>query len=83
MISIWILLLVIFILYVVNYLFPAKYEVWRPFGKPINIHRCNTDGALVNWDLQESLRHHEGHYIKQPVKLSFLERILVWVRVIK
>jgi hypothetical protein len=57
-------------------------KVWRPFGEPLEVHRCDTDRRIVTRS-QSSVSKHPGHYIRQPVLLSLFELILIWLRVIK
>lgn len=60
---------------------PTRY-VWRPGGTLLEVDRCAVDGRIVT-NSQASLSRHAGHRLTQPVLLSFLEMINVWLRVIK
>ena len=62
-------------------IFRATRFVWRPFGELLEIDRCAVDGGIVTFS-QSSLSRHAGHRMIQPVKISLLEMILIWVRVI-
>lgn len=44
-----------------------------------NLYRCQQDGKLVT-DEQLAKGQHCGHMIQQPVQLTLLERILLWLR---
>ena len=56
--------------------------LWNPFGKPVEVHRCQTDGGIV-LRTQSSLSLHPGHRIAQPVLMHWWEILLVWIGVIK
>lgn len=56
-------------------------KVIRPFGTPLEVHRCQTDGGIVTLS-QSSLSLHQGHSIKTPVLLNVGELILIWLRII-
>ena len=60
---------------------PTRY-IWRPFGELLEVDRCVADGGLVT-DSQSSLSRHVGHSMRGPVKISLLEMIFVWIRIIK
>lgn len=60
---------------------PTRY-IWRPFGEIIEVDRCAVDGGLVT-NSQKSLSQHLGHRMSQPVKISLLEMILIWARIIR
>lgn len=60
---------------------PTRF-VWRPFGTLLELDRCQVDGRLVG-ESQAALSRHQGHTLKQPVLLSLLELLLVWVRWIR
>ena len=57
------------------------HAVSRLFGKPLELHRCATDGGLVV-KTQASLGQHAGHRVNSPVTLSLFELILIWTRLI-
>ncbi len=61
-------------------IWPTRY-VWRPFGEVLEIDRCVVDGGLVT-NSQASLSRHFGHTMRQPVKISIVEMILIWLRII-
>lgn len=56
--------------------------VKRPLGEPLEVSRCLTDGALV-CENERSFSHHLGHHIEQPVKVKYLEKMLIWLRIIR
>lgn len=66
---------------VVGIFLPTKY-VWRPFGGLLECDRCQVDGRIVT-NSQSSISGHLGHSMKQPVLLSVVEMILIWVRWIR
>lgn len=66
---------------VIGIFLPTKF-VWRPFGGFIEVDRCCLDGYLVT-NRSESVQQHVGHTMKGPVKISLLEMLLIWVRIIR
>ena len=54
----------------------------RPFKKPLEVFRCQTDGGLVTRS-PILLSLHAGHRIGQPVLLKFWEILLVWIGIFK
>ncbi len=61
---------------------PTQY-VSRPFGDPLEIRRCDTDGGLVIPSSQASLSVHAGHRVKAPTHIKVSELILIAFRVIR
>ncbi len=55
--------------------------VWRPFRELLEVDRCQ-DGAIVT-NSQSSLSRHAGHTMKQPVKISLWEMLLIWFNIIR
>lgn len=51
-------------------------------NKKIELFRCIEDGKLVT-DAMIARGEHIGHQVKQPVVLSFKEKLLVWLGFIK
>ena len=61
-------------------------RVSRPFGDPVEVFRCVTDGGLVgNGQLsnQSFCEKHGGHRFHQPTLLKFHELVMIWLRLIK
>lgn len=56
--------------------------ILRPFGNVLEVDRCVVDGGLVT-NSQRSLSTHCGHPLRGPVKISFFELILIWLRIIR
>ena len=54
----------------------------RPFGSPLEVHRCEADGGLVT-NSQAFLKQHAGHRVKQPVYLTESELLGIWLRIIR
>lgn len=52
-----------------------------PVGTP-ELFRCRKDGALVT-DHLIRLGRHAGHHLETPVKLSWVEWITCWLRLIR
>lgn len=66
---------------VAGFFCPTRF-VWRPFGELLEVDRCAVDREIVG-ESQISLSRHAGHRMYQPTKLTILEALLVWFRVIK
>jgi len=56
--------------------------VWRPFRSMLEVFRCATDGGIV-LNTQYYLRLHAGHRLHQPVMLSVIELVGIWVGLIR
>lgn len=55
--------------------------IWRPFGKVLEVDRCDADGDLVT-NSQASLSRHVGHQMRGPIKINIFELMLIWFRII-
>lgn len=57
-------------------------KVSRPFGSPLAVFRCDTDGGLVTLS-QASLMCHAGHRVRDPIIINIFELALIWLRLVK
>jgi hypothetical protein len=62
--------------------YSGKYKWKRPFGKPIELYRCESDRILLG-DEMMSIGVCAGHRFRQPVTPTMFELILVWFRLIR
>lgn len=60
---------------------PTRY-VWRPFRDLLEVDRCDADRAIVT-NSQSSLSRHLGHRMRQPVKITLWEMLLIWFNIIR
>lgn len=60
---------------------PEPYSVYHG----VTVYRCETDGALVAGEVgrRGQLRRHVGHRLKSPVVLTFWEKLLIWLKIIR
>ena len=61
-------------------------RVSRPFGSPIEVYRCQTDGGLIgNGQLSNPsfCKKHGGHTFRQPALIKLHELVMIWLRLIK
>lgn len=54
----------------------------RPFGAPLEVFRCETDGGIGAVS-QSCLSNHLGHKVRQPVIVKPHELLMIWLRLIK
>jgi len=62
--------------------YAGRYKWKRPFGKPIELYRCQSDKRLLG-DTMMGMGICAGHKFDQPVTPTLFELILVWLRVIQ
>ena len=56
---------------------------WKiPFGKPIELYRCRSDGTLLT-NKTLKIGTCAGHQISQPAMPDFLELIFLFLRIIR
>jgi len=54
----------------------------RPFRRPLELGRCETDGGLVVYGSQASLETHGGHRIRTLMRMTLWEIFAVWVGIV-
>jgi hypothetical protein len=69
--------------YFKDYLMHKKRYFWkRPFQKPIELYRCETDHLLLT-DKLMAKGHCAGHHIRQPATPTILELVLIYLGIIR
>ena len=64
------------------WLSPKPY-CWRvPFGKPLELYRCQVDRRLLTLAMMQTGLC-AGHKIGQPAYPSLFELLLIWLRLIR